>query len=47
MTYYSGEWFDKDNIRTLYNFTNEEVYDNQFIIYDQNREHDNINAIQC
>ena len=45
---YSGEWCDKDNIRTLHNLTTEEVYDHQFIICDPNKENTiSGNTIQC
>ena len=47
ITCYSGEWCDKDNIRTLHNLTAEEVYDHQFIICDPNKENTNGNTIQC
>jgi len=47
ITCYSGELCDKDNTRTLHNFTTEEVYDHQFIICDPNKEHININTIRC
>ena len=48
ITCYSGEWCDKDNIRTLHNLTTEEVYDHQFIICDPNKENTiSGNTIQC
>ena len=47
VTCYSGELCDKDNTRTLHNFTTEEIYDHQFIICDPNRENININTIRC
>ena len=48
ITCYSGEWCDKDNIRTLHNLTTEEVYDHQFIICDPNKENTfSNNVIQC
>ena len=48
VTCYSGEWCDKDNIRTLHNLTTEEVYDHQFILCDPNKENTiSGNTIQC
>ena len=47
VTCYSGDWCDKDNIRTLHNLTTEEVYDHQFIICDPNQETINGNTIRC
>jgi hypothetical protein len=47
ITCYSGEWCDKDNIRTLHNLTTEEVYDHQFVICDPNKEKINGITIRC
>jgi len=47
ITCYSSDSCDKDNVRTLHNFTTEEVYDHQFIICDPNRENFNENTIHC
>ena len=47
ITCYSGDWSDKDNIRTFHNLTTEEVYDHQFIICDPNQENVNGNTIRC
>ena len=38
---------NKDITRTLHNFTEDEMYDHQFIICDPNNDHNNLNTIRC
>ena len=47
VTSYSGDYCDKDNVRTFHNLTKEEVYDHQFIMCDPNAPHYNLNTIKC
>ena len=42
-----ADYCDKDNIRTFYNYTFEEIYDHQFILCDPNKDHFNSNTIKC
>ena len=47
VTSYSGDYCDKDNVRTFHNLTLEEIHDHQFIMCDPNLPHYNLVTIKC
>ena len=47
ITSHSGDYCDKDNVRTYHNLTIEEAYDHQFIMCDPNTPHYNSVIMKC
>ena len=47
ITSYVNDLCSKENVRTLHNLTEEEVYDHQFLMCDPNADHYNLNSIKC